>query len=205
MPKKKQTHVGASSFVRIGLTIEEGADLPSTSDLLFLLSLSPPPPPPCVCVTHAFCEAGGVAASGGGSGGEPDSPRDVDAGSDGHVAVPMDFSPLPAAPPLSAMESEDAAAAACCLEVVAATRGGDASDEWTGDLVRVRGDGVSSDLGSLPTGLGPQQWEWADRAAYEVSYRPANDGGGVPAPGNISIQCQSQTGWSPCSKRQFEH
>ena len=26
----------------------------------------------------------------------------------------------------------------------------------------------------------------------------------VPAPGNISMTCQSQTGWSPCSERLFE-
>jgi serine/threonine protein phosphatase PrpC len=113
-------------------------------------------------------------------GGRPlNTPRDHEPGSDEALAAPMDFSPLsvaPNPPTLSAMDFDGLATAdqSCCLEVVSATRGGDASDEWTGDVVQI--PNVPPDLSSLPTTLGSQQWDWADRASYEVSFRPANDG-----------------------------
>jgi hypothetical protein len=80
------------------------------------------------------------------------------------------------------MDSGDLATEHMCrLEVVSATRGGDASDEWSGDVIQI--PDVSPDLSSLPTALGAQQWDWADRVAYEVSFRPANDGLSVEAGG----------------------
>lgn len=98
---------------------------------------------------------------------------------DGDTGMPasMDIPPVSVtASPLSLAEigSEEKSGTTECLElqVVAAQRGGKASDEWTGDVVRIQG---ITDMASFTT-IEPQQWDWADRAAYEVSCRPAHDG-----------------------------
>jgi len=90
---------------------------------------------------------------------------------------------VPTPPQIVGMDSDasqpTAPEPACLnLQVVAATRGGDASDEWTGDLVRISG-AIPTDIASLPTMPGPQLWNWGDRAGYEVSFCPANDGGSI--------------------------